>query len=225
MSRTVVRPILQALDQLYPNPTTELVHETPWQLLVATILSAQCTDKRVNMITPRIFGKYPDAESLARLSIGEIEDLIRDCGLFRMKAKNLKATAEVVAVQWVGQIPKDRERLMSLPGVGRKTANVVLSNAFGVDAIAVDTHVFRLAHRLGWSVAKTADATEEDLMRVMPKKYWSRAHHWLILHGRRVCTAARPACETCTVTQWCPKVGVSRAIGAGSTKVREVRVK
>lgn len=225
MSRTVVRPILTALDQLYPNPTTELVHETPWQLLVATMLSAQCTDKRVNLITPRIFGKYPDAVSLASRSVEEIEDLIRDCGLFHTKAKNLKATAERVAVQWGGKIPQDRETLMSLPGVGRKTANVVLSNAFGMDAIAVDTHVFRLAHRLGWSSAKTAEATEEDLMRLVPKKYWSLAHHWLILHGRRVCTAARPRCEQCAVSQWCPKIDVSRPIGLGVTKDREVQVK
>lgn len=209
MRRPVVRPILARLDQLYPDPTTELVHETPWQLLVATMLSAQCTDKRVNLITPRIFSKYPDALDLAAVSVEEIEDLIRDCGLFHTKAKNLKATAEVVALEWGGLVLPDREALMGLPGVGRKTANVVLSNAFGVDAIAVDTHVFRLAHRLGWSTAKTAEATEADLMRTLPKKYWSRAHHWLILHGRRVCKATRPSCETCVVSPWCPKIDVT----------------
>ncbi len=224
MSRTVVRPILAALDQLYPNPTTELVHDTPWQLLVATMLSAQCTDKRVNLITPRIFRKYPDALSLTEVSVEAIEDLIRDCGLFHTKAKNLKATAEVVARQWDGKIPADRAMLMSLPGVGRKTANVVLSNAFDTDAIAVDTHVFRLAHRLGWSTAKTADATEADLMRILPKKSWSQTHHWLILHGRRVCTATRPACEGCVVSKWCPKVGVSQPLSPAGTKVREVQV-
>lgn len=218
----MIRPILARLDQLYPNPTTELVHETPWQLLVATMLSAQCTDKRVNLITPRIFAKYPDPVSLAAVSVAEIEDLIRDCGLFHTKAKNLKITAQVVASEWGGRIPPDRDALMRLPGVGRKTANVVLSNAFGVDAIAVDTHVFRLAHRLGWSTAKTAEATEEDLMRILPKKYWSRAHHWLILHGRRVCKAARPSCETCVVNPWCPKVDVT--LRPLTIKNQEVRV-
>lgn len=222
MRRPVIRPILTRLDQLYPNPTTELVHETPWQLLVATMLSAQCTDKRVNLITPRIFAKYPDPVSLAAVAVAEIEDLIRDCGLFHTKAKNLKATAQIVASEWGGRIPSDRDALMRLPGVGRKTANVVLSNAFGIDAIAVDTHVFRLAHRLGWSTAKTAEATEEDLMRILPKKYWSRAHHWLILHGRRVCKATRPSCETCGVNPWCPKVDV--ALYPLTIKSREVRV-
>lgn len=222
MRRPVVRPILARLDQLYPNPTTELVHETPWQLLVATMLSAQCTDKRVNLITPRIFAKYPDALSLASVSVDEIEDLIRDCGLFHTKAKNLSLTAQMVTSEWGGRVPPDRDALMRLPGVGRKTANVVLSNAYGVDAIAVDTHVFRLAHRLGWSSAKTAEATEADLMRILPKKYWSRAHHWLILHGRRVCKATRPSCETCVVNPWCPKVDV--AVSPLRAKVREVQL-
>ncbi|PSR30298.1 MAG: endonuclease III [Sulfobacillus benefaciens] len=206
--RPVVRPILKALGELYPNPTTELNHDNPWQLLVATMLSAQCTDRRVNMITPRIFGTYPDAQSLSTLPIEQIEELIRDCGLYHTKAKNLAATAAIIASEFAGEVPRDRDILMTLPGVGRKTANVVLSNAFGVDAIAVDTHVFRLAHRLGWSQAKTPEATEDDLMALLPKKHWSRAHHWLILHGRRVCLAARPRCESCVIAQWCPKVEV-----------------
>ncbi len=208
-SRPVVRPILKTLGELYPNPTTELVHDNPWQLLVATMLSAQCTDRRVNMITPRIFGKYPDAQSLSILSIPHIEELIRDCGLYHTKAKNLAATAAIIAGEFAGEVPRDRDILMTLPGVGRKTANVVLSNAYGVDAIAVDTHVFRLAHRLGWSQAKTPEATEEELMALLPKKHWSATHHWLILHGRRVCLAIRPRCESCAVAQWCPKVDVA----------------
>ncbi len=206
--RRAVRPILRVLEELYPHPTTELVHDTPWQLLVATMLSAQCTDRRVNMITPRIFSRYPDPMSLSQISVEEIEDLIRDCGLFHTKARNLAATASMVAQTFHGEVPRDRPTLLTLPGVGPKTANVVLSNAFGVDAIAVDTHVFRLAHRLGWSEAKTPEATEADLMALLPKKTWSQAHHWLILHGRQVCFAVRPRCENCAVAKWCPKVSV-----------------
>lgn len=203
-----VKKVLQALDTLYPDAATELNFETPWQLLVATILSAQCTDKRVNIITARIFPRYPEPADLANICAAEIEDMIRDCGLFRNKARNLWETAQIIAHQWDGKIPTDRDTLMSLPGVGRKTANVVISNAFGQAAIAVDTHVFRLAHRLGWSLAKDPLKTEEDLMQIIPKKYWSRAHHWLILHGRRVCGARNPQCSQCVIGAWCQQIGV-----------------
>lgn len=213
MTRRVDR-VLAALDELYPKAVTELVYETPWQLLVATMLSAQCTDKRVNMITPRIFSRYPDARALAEVPVDEIEELIRDCGLYHTKARNLSKTASRIAYDFGNQVPSDRDLLITLPGVGRKTANVVVSNAFGQDAIAVDTHVFRVAHRLGWSDAKGPDATEADLMHVIPRKKWSKAHHWLILHGRRVCTAIRPSCEACEVARWCAKVGVERTRGA-----------
>lgn len=200
--------VLQALAMTYPDATTELVHQNPWQLLVATILSAQCTDRRVNMITPRIFARYPDASSLALGSPDEVESLIRDCGLFRSKAKNLIKTAQRISSEFGGEVPRDRQILMTLPGVGRKTANVVLSSAFGQDAIAVDTHVFRLSRRLGWSQAKEPLATEKDLMAILPQSTWSDAHHWLIWHGRRVCHAVRPACHSCPLLAWCPQVGV-----------------
>ncbi|HBQ94424.1 MAG: endonuclease III [Firmicutes bacterium] len=205
---TPVEEILNIFSKLYPNPTTELSHDSPWQLLVATILSAQCTDKRVNMITPRIFSRFPGPRELAAAAPGEVEDLIKDCGLFRSKARNLIGTAQLVVSQYGGEVPATREGLMELPGVGRKTANVILANCFGVDAIAVDTHVFRLAHRLGWSNAKDVLRTEEDLMRVISRSKWGDAHHWLIYHGRRVCLAKNPRCGSCAVEGLCPKVGV-----------------
>lgn len=198
------------LAQAYGNRGTALNYATPWQLLVATMLSAQCTDQRVNMITPRIFSRYPDARALAEVPVAEIEDLIRDCGLFRMKAKNLSRTARIIAEDFGGDVPADRDLLMTLPGVGRKTANVVVANAFGQDAIAVDTHVFRVAHRLGWSSARDPQGTEQDLMQMLPKTLWSQAHHWLIWHGREVCHARRPACGRCPLVNRCPQVGVPK---------------
>lgn len=204
-----VRQVLTRLAETYPDARTELNFETPWQLLVATMLSAQCTDKRVNMITPRIFAKYKDAVELAQVSLAEMESLIRDCGLYHTKAKNILATAAIVRERYANQVPKERDQLMELPGVGRKTANVVMANAFGVDAIAVDTHVFRVSHRLGWSTAKDPAGTERELMQLLPKRSWSMAHHWLILHGRRICRAIRPDCEGCPVAKWCAQVGIA----------------
>jgi len=201
--------VLKTLAALYPDVRTALRFETPWQLLVATILSAQCTDARVNMITSRLFRAYPDAKSLAAQSEEEIAHLIRDCGLYRSKARYLAATARLVLERYGGELPGGitQAELMELPGVGRKTANVVLANAFGQDALAVDTHVFRVAHRLGWSDAKDANRTEADLTRIIPRREWSRAHHWLILHGRQVCHARRPACGRCALSRWCPSAG------------------
>lgn len=207
MSRKVDR-ILKSLETLYPDAATELHYETPFQLLVATMLSAQCTDRRVNMITPRLFSHYPDAPSLAQASVESVEDLIRDCGLFHTKARNICRTAQILTNEFDTVVPSDRDILMTLPGVGRKTANVVVANAFGQDAIAVDTHVFRVSHRLGWATARDADGTEQELMRVIPKKKWSRAHHWLILHGRRVCAARNPGCAECVLLKDCERIGV-----------------
>jgi endonuclease-3 len=203
-----VRRVLGALAAQYPDARTALVYDSPWQLLVATILSAQCTDRRVNQITARLFAECPDAQTLARLSPEEIGERIKACGLYRTKAGNLHRTARLVLERWGGEIPATvtREDLMSLPGVGRKTANVVLANAFRQPALAVDTHVFRVAHRLGWSDARDADRTEADLMRLIPRRYWASAHHWLILHGRAICHARRPRCEICPVARWCPSV-------------------
>ncbi len=210
MTKKVDR-ILEQLETLYPDAVTELHFETPFQLLVATMLSAQCTDRRVNMITPRLFGRYPDAAQLSAAPVESVEELIRDCGLFHTKARNIVKTAQILVEQWAGAVPEDRERLMTLPGVGRKTANVVVANAFGQDAIAVDTHVFRVAHRLGWAKAKDPDGTEEELMRIIPKRKWSQAHHWLILHGRRVCVARNPLCGECALVKDCARIGVAPA--------------
>jgi endonuclease-3 len=198
--------VLATLKATYPDARTALHYATPWQLLVATMLSAQCTDRRVNQITARLFQECPDAASLARLTPEEIAERIKECGLFRTKAEHLHRTAQLVLERWGGEIPPTvtREELMALPGVGRKTANVVLANAFGQPALAVDTHVFRVAHRLGWSTARDADHTEADLMRLIPRRQWSAAHHWLILHGRAVCHARHPRCDICPVARWCP---------------------
>lgn len=219
-----VRAVLDVLGQLYPDPRTELRHDNPWQLLMATMLSAQCTDKRVNLITPRLFAVYPDVAALAAAPVEAVEDLIRDCGLFRTKARNLVRACQVLLREHGGEVPRDAEALQALPGVGRKTANVVLANAFGVDAIAVDTHVFRVSHRLGWSDAKDPAGTERDLMAVIPRRYWRDAHHWLILHGRRVCRAVRPSCTACALARWCPRRGVAPE-ASGSGVARPVRRK
>lgn len=206
---------LAALEALYPDAATELNFTTPFELLVATMLSAQCTDVRVNMMTPRLFARYPDAAAMAQASTEDIEALIRDCNLFHTKAKHLGQAAHLLVERWGGEVPAGRDQLMTLPGVGRKTANVVVANAFGQDALAVDTHVFRVAHRLGWAMAKDADGTEQELMQLLPRKTWSKAHHWLILHGRRVCIARRPRCEACPLSPDCPKVGVLSAAPLG----------
>lgn len=195
--------MLAALEATYPEATTALTHETPFQLLVATILSAQCTDVRVNAVTPALFRDHPDPESFVTLEIAELEASIRTCGLFRTKARNLLAASRMLLDEFGGQVPATREQLMRLPGVGRKTANVVMANAFGADAIAVDTHVYRVSKRLGMAQGTTPRAVEEELMTLLPRDLWAATHHRLILHGRRVCRAPRPLCEACPLTGWC----------------------
>ena len=195
--------ILAELSRLYPQAGPALHFKNPYQLLVAVILSAQCTDVKVNMVTPALFEAYPDAAALAAASPEEVEPLIRTCGLYHNKAKNLVLTARTLCEKYGGGVPADNEALETLPGVGRKTANVVMCCAFGMDAIAVDTHVFRVSNRLGLADAPDVLKTERQLMEHIPKEQWSRAHHWLILHGRQVCTARRPACPTCTLHALC----------------------
>ena len=195
--------ILAELERLYPDAQPALHFDNPYQLLVAVILSAQCTDVKVNMVTPALFAAYPDAHAMAKATAEEIEPYIKTCGIYRNKAKNLAATARALVELHGGEVPADHALLTQLPGVGRKTANVVMSCAFGADAIAVDTHVFRVSNRLGLADAPDVLKTEEQLMVSIPKSSWSRAHHWLIYHGRRVCAARKPACETCTLRPWC----------------------
>jgi len=170
---------------------------------VATILSAQCTDERVNAVTPALFSAAPDPSAMAALGPEGIEPLIRTCGLFRNKAKNIHRTSQALVRDHEGEVPGDRAALVSLPGVGRKTANVVLANAFGEDAIAVDTHVFRVSRRLGLATGSTPAKVERELMEILPKDRWAPTHHRLILHGRALCTARNPRCGECPLSAWC----------------------
>lgn len=195
--------ILEVLADIYPDAYCELNHQTPFELLVATILSAQATDKKVNEVTAGLFTRYNEPEHFANLSIAELEDEIRQIGLYRTKSKNLIATAQILLDQHGGQVPSSREALEALPGVGRKTANVVLSTAFHVPAIAVDTHVFRVANRLGLAQSDNVKLTEEQLMERIPIDLWTATHHRLIWHGRRVCFARKPACGTCELLMYC----------------------
>lgn len=198
-----VKEILRVLENLYPEAKCALNHRNPFELLVATMLSAQCTDKRVNELTPRLFAKYPTPESLADADLLELETEIETCGLFRMKAKNLIETAKRLVTNYHSQVPDTMEALISLPGVGRKTANVVLANAFGVPAIAVDTHVQRVSNRLGLAESDNVQDTEQQLMKKIPRESWNDVHHWLIFHGRQICSARSPKCGVCPLAVSC----------------------
>ena len=189
--------VMQALEKLYPEARPELNFSNPFETLVATILSAQCTDKRVNMVTARLFPQYPDAFAMAKLEPEELEPMIRECGLYRNKAKNIVAACRALVEQYDGVVPDTREELMKLPGVGQKTAGVVLLAAFGVDQIPVDTHLFRVSRRIGLADANTPEKVEVQLRGILPREIWSYGHHLLIWHGRRVCAARKPACERC----------------------------
>lgn len=197
--------ILDELKRLYPQAKPELNFTNPYETLVATILSAQCTDRQVNRVTEKLFVLFPDAASMAALEPEALEPHIKSCGFFHTKAKNIVAACRTLMQEYGGEVPRSMEALTALPGVGRKTANVVMANAFGADAIAVDTHVFRVSNRLGLVQAKTPKQTEEQLMQVIPKADWSDAHHWLIYHGRRVCHARKPDCANCTLRTACAK--------------------
>ncbi|HHW55999.1 MAG: endonuclease III [bacterium] len=198
------KKILAILEKEYGDLKPGLTYESPFQLLIAVILSAQCTDVRVNKVTSRLFAKYKTPEDFVKLEQAELEEEIRECGLFRNKAKNIRETCAILVEKYGGQVPSAREELMSLPGVGRKSANVILSQAFGQDALAVDTHVFRVSHRLGLARGKTPLATERELQQVIPRSQWSQAHLWLIWHGRQVCRAQRPRCDECPLQEYCP---------------------
>lgn len=195
--------ILKLLEREYPDARTALNFETPFQLLVATILSAQCTDKRVNQVTSKLFAEFPTVHDIARFTPEELARWIQSCGLYRNKSRNIVAAARKIIAEFDGQVPQTREELMSLPGVGRKTANVILSNAFQKPALAVDTHVFRVANRLGLASSSTTLGTEKELQQVIPREKWGQAHHWLINHGRKVCKARKPLCKDCVLTAYC----------------------
>ncbi len=195
--------VLAILEKEYGHTNTALEYQNDFQLLVATIMSAQSTDDQVNKITRVLFRNHPDAASIARLSEEELAEQIKQVGLFRTKAKNILKTAGIIQSQYNGIVPQTREELMALPGVGRKTANVVMSVAFGTPAIAVDTHVFRVANRIGLAEAKNERDTEQQLMANIPREKWARAHHWLIWHGRKICQARKPDCPACPVNHLC----------------------
>ena len=194
--------ILKELDRLYPNAGPELNFSNPYETLVAVMLSAQCTDRQVNKVTPQVFEKYPDIQSMALADPDELFLLVKSCG-FKSKAGNIIRSCKIIMERYGGIVPHNMEELVSLPGVGRKTANVVMASAYGIPALAVDTHVFRVSNRLGLAKADNVEKTEEQLKKAIPRELWITAHHWLILHGRRVCKAQRPSCETCTIKEYC----------------------
>jgi endonuclease-3 len=197
--------VFDLLTKEYPDAHCELDFETPFQLAVATILSAQTTDERVNMVTPELFARYPDAHALAAAVQEDVEGIIRSTGFFRNKAKNIVGFARGVVAEHGGEVPSGMDELAALPGVGRKTANVILGNAFGVDeGVVVDTHVKRLATLLGFARETTPEKIERELMALFPRERWTMLSHLLIWHGRRVCVARRPRCEDCVVSHLCP---------------------
>ncbi len=203
MEKVTVKEISAFLDSLYPNATCTLNFSSPFELLIATILSAQCTDKRVNIVTSRLFLEYNTPEEMAALTKEELIPLIKDCGLFNNKSQNIIATSKILVSSYNSQVPDKREDLEKLPGVGRKTANVILGNAFNIPAFPVDTHVFRVSHRLGLSLKKTPEKVEADLCQVFLKKDWIKTHHQLILHGRTLCKAQNPLCNKCPLNAYC----------------------
>ena len=207
-----VRKMLKVLARLYPDAHTALRHDNPLQLLIATILSAQCTDARVNMVTPALFQRYPDAHAFANADPRELEKAIQSTGFFRNKARNIIACCKALVTEYDSKVPATLEQLTPLPGIGRKTANVVLGDAFGVPGITVDTHVGRLSRRLGLTMAEDPVKVEFALMELVPKKDWTPFSHQLIFHGRQVCFARKPACSRCALAELCPKVGVTESV-------------
>ena len=203
MNREQKLQILDKLEEMYPEAKAELVFSNPYEMLVATILSAQCTDRQVNKVTPAVFARYPDPCSMAEAREEDLYPMVKSCG-FKTKAANIIAACRMIRDEYNGRVPDTMEDLTRLPGVGRKTANVVLFNAFGVPAFAVDTHVVRVSNRLGLCKADTVEETERQMTRLIPREKWGQAHHWLIWHGRRLCKAQRPLCGECGLKDLCP---------------------
>lgn len=203
------REVLNRLGKRYEHPHSALTHHSPWELLVATVLAAQCTDERVNKVTPELFRRWPDPAALGKADVGEIEEVIHSTGFFRNKAKNLKATGQLVANEYGGELPKSLAELTRLPGVARKTANIILGHAFGInEGVAVDTHVKRLSFRLGFTESQDVKRIERDLMATFPQDRWGDLNHYLVFLGREVCKARSPQCPECPLEDICPKHGV-----------------
>lgn len=203
--------MIRVLSEVYADAKPALVFRNPFELLVAVILSAQCTDQRVNIVTKRLFAKAATAEAIAKMGLSRLEQEIHECGFFHAKAKNILATSEILARDYDGKVPEDFDALLALPGVGRKTANVVMSVAFNYPAIAVDTHVFRVANRLRLAVGETPEEVELGLQKSILREKWSDAHHWLIWHGRKICKSRRPLCADCPLAKLCPSFGTDGA--------------
>jgi endonuclease-3 len=224
VTRAVAVEELAILERAYPDAVTALEYDSPFTLLIAVILSAQCTDARVNLTTPLLFAAYPTPQALAAAKQADVERIVQSCGFFRTKAKNVIAAAKALVERHGGEVPTEREALEALPGVGRKTANVVLSVAFEEAAFAVDTHVFRVAHRLGLTLGTTPLAVERDVVKVVPREKLRHAHHWLILHGRAICKAPTPLCGRCPVRELCPSAAiVERTLRARAKSARARR--
>lgn len=198
-----IKIIVDKLMETYPDAECELKYETPFQLLIATVLSAQTTDKKVNEVTKKLFKDYGTLDKFLTLSEEKLQDIIKVIGLYKTKSRNIVALCKVLRDNFNGEVPKTRDELVTLPGVGRKTANVVISNCFGVQAFAVDVHVFRVSNRIGLANASTPEKTELDLMKNIDENLWTICHHTIIFHGRRCCTARNPKCEECTIKYYC----------------------
>ncbi len=199
-----VAEILKILDETYPNAVCALNHKTPWELLVATILSAQTTDVRVNMVTPELFRRFPTPAAMAKAKLSELEELVKTTGFYRNKAKSIQGAAKKVTEDFGGKVPQTLAELITIPGAARKTANVVLGVSFGkAEGVVVDTHVFRISHRLGLAKGDTPQKVEQELMKVIPKDHWIRFSHQIIHHGRQVCIARKPKCKECTIETLC----------------------
>lgn len=203
LDKREIRTVLDKLQKLYPDAHCELNNTSPYELLVATILSAQSTDVRVNIVTKDLFKNHNTPETMTKLTQEELQEKIRTIGFYRNKSKHILATSRILIDDYNSKVPESREELIKLPGVGRKTANVVISNAFGKQAIAVDTHVFRVSNRIGLADSKNVEDTEDDLMKNIPEDEWTNTHHLLIFHGRRTCKARNPKCEICPVKDIC----------------------
>ncbi len=196
--------MITRLRAQYAGKQSALDYQNAYELLIATILAAQCTDARVNIVTRELFARYPSPKELAAAELTEVEDYIKTCGLYKNKAKNIIACAQRIMEEYGGEVPRTEQELVTLAGVGRKTANVVLANAFGIPAFAVDTHVGRVANRLGFAHSKNPDKVEESLKKIFKKEDWADAHHWILWHGRLVCKAQRPLCGECSLREVCP---------------------
>lgn len=203
MEKKIVAEIIDKLKGMYPDAKCELNHDNPFQLLISTILSAQTTDKKVNEVTKDLYKEYPDLKSFLKIERTDLENRIRKIGLYKNKSKNITELVKKLDSEFNGEVPRTMEELTSLPGVGTKTANVVMSNAFNIPAFAVDTHVFRVSNRIGLAKASTVEQTEKDLKQNVPKEEWILGHHLLIFHGRRCCVARNPRCDECKINTLC----------------------